>query len=64
MNTKGKKRAGFMRPTLTIPTELSQFIDQQKNDPRHAGNLSSYIRMLIIEDKARQEAQASVKTAA
>ena len=56
---KKPKRSGFLRPTLTIPDELESFIERRKNEPQHAGNLSSYVRGLIIADKHQQQTKAA-----
>jgi hypothetical protein len=45
------KRHLFVRTTITIPQELKPFVARRKSDPQHSGNLSSYIRSLIIADK-------------
>jgi len=63
-NETGNKRNGFIRSTLTIPQELSDFIEAQKNQPAHAGNLSSYVRGLIIADKLAKETTAPQPAAA
>ena len=41
----------FVRATVTIPAELAPFAQQRASEPEHAGNLSSYIRGLIVRDK-------------
>jgi hypothetical protein len=44
---------GFVRKTVTIPADLAGFVEQQKNFPEHAGNLSSYLRTLILRDRTK-----------
>lgn len=58
MNRKAKPykpNKGFFKPTLSIPAELQPFVKQRKNAPQHAGNLSSYVRSLIIADQKAHE---------
>ena len=43
----------FMRKTVTIPNDLKHFVEERVADPKHAGNLSSYVRNLILEDRAQ-----------
>jgi len=42
----------FIRVTVTIPGELKAHVDSRKNSLEHAGNFSSYVRSLILKDKA------------
>lgn len=49
---KTAQRDGFLRLTITIPAELETFIESRRKSPLHAGNLSSYVRSLIIADQA------------
>lgn len=51
----------FIKPTISIPNELEGFIDERKNSPQHAGSLSSYIRSLIIADRAGNAGHMSLK---
>jgi Arc/MetJ-type ribon-helix-helix transcriptional regulator len=43
----------FMRKTVTIPSDLKHFVEERVAHPKHAGNLSSYVRNLILEDRAQ-----------
>lgn len=52
-------REGFFRATVTIPAELGAFTAEQKSRPEHAGNLSSYVRALILRDRESQKALAA-----
>ena len=52
-------RTRFIRSTVTIPAELVGFIGRRVGDPVHAGNLSSYIRSLIIHDREQQQKEAA-----
>ena len=45
------KPGSFFKPTISLPEDLQPFVEQRKNEPQHAGNLSSYIRFLIISDR-------------
>ena len=54
-NESVNQRNGFIRTTVSIPQELSGFIDSQKKQPTHAGSLSSYVRGLIIADKQAKQ---------
>lgn len=51
----GKK---YVRISLSIPRDLWPFFERQRRLPKHAGNRSSFVRSLIIEEmqdvKARQ----------
>lgn len=47
------RKIRFVRATLSLPVELQAFIEHRKADPKHAGNLSSYVRNLILEDRAQ-----------
>lgn len=44
----------FFRSTLALPVELKPFVEKRKNDLQHAGNFSSYVRNLILDDERRQ----------
>ena len=48
-----------MRATITIPAELASHVEKRKNEPTHAGNLSSYVRTLIIADQMQPEKVAA-----
>ena len=55
---KGRKRE-FVRKTVTLPKDLEAYTEERADAPEHAGNLSSYIRNLILNDrKTRQSAAA------
>ena len=61
VNTKQpskKKRAGdrFIRKTVTLPREVGDFANQRAAELMHAGNVSSYIRTLILKDLDRKKA--------
>lgn len=43
------------RHTISLPWELMEFAKHQANQPQHAGNMSSYVRSLIIRDQADAE---------
>jgi hypothetical protein len=43
-------RRVFLRKTVTLPDELGAFLEEQTSGPKHAGNFSSYVRNLILED--------------
>jgi len=51
----GKDKIEFVRPTISLPAELVPFIEARKRTPQHSGNLSSYIRSLIIADRDKEE---------
>lgn len=55
-----KKRAddgaGFIRKTVTLPDEVAEFADSQAAKPEHAGNVSSYVRSLILQDRENSSA--------
>jgi hypothetical protein len=46
----------FVRKTITIPVELELFANDRSNQPEHAGNFSSYVRTLILRDRAEKQA--------
>ena len=48
-----KRGEEFSRHTVTLPKHLIAFVEEQRNSPRHAGNLSSFLRSLIAAEKAR-----------
>lgn len=50
-NPEPESKPGFIRKTVTIPGELSGFVERETEKPAHAGNLSSYIRSLILRDR-------------
>ena len=52
------KDISFVRKTVTIPEELSDFTDEQVSQPEHAGNFSSYVRSLILRDR-KEKLQAA-----
>ena len=58
-NGKPKARNDFVRATITIPAELASHVEKRKNEPTHAGNLSSYVRTLIIADQMQPEKVAA-----
>jgi len=41
----------FMRTTITLPAELQPFVEMRKSAPEHAGNMSAYVRSLILQDR-------------
>lgn len=41
----------FVRKTVTLPEDLEAFVLLRVGTLQHAGNLSSYLRGLIIEDR-------------
>ncbi len=45
----------FVRKTITIQEDLASFADAQAALPEHAGNVSSYVRNLIIQDRMSRE---------
>jgi len=49
----------FVKATISIPSDVAKFAARRKNEPAHAGNLSSYIRALIIADNQVQQEKAS-----
>jgi len=57
MSEQTSLKQQFVRATVTIPAELAPFAQQRASQPEHAGNLSSYIRGLIVRDK-REAASA------
>lgn len=40
----------FVRRTITLPTGVFDYAVQQSRSPRHANNLSAYVRTLILND--------------
>ena len=52
-------KTGFIRKTVTLPAELGDFALAQSSEPEHAGNLSSYVRGLILRDRRDLEKQAA-----
>lgn len=49
-----------IRATITIPNELEKFVERQKAHPLHSGNLSSYLRALIVGDMERKAQREEV----
>lgn len=39
----------YVRISLSIPRDLWPFFERQRKRPQHAGNRSSYVRSLILE---------------
>lgn len=56
-NTAKQKQLKIIRKTITLPQELVDYATQQANTTAHAGNFSSFIRALLINQ------QATLKTA-
>ncbi len=50
---RAERNADFIRKTITIPAEVVPFAEEKAASPEHAGNLSSYIRTLILADRAK-----------
>ena len=48
-------RRVFLRKTVTLPDELGAFLEEQTAGPKHAGNFSSYVRNLILDDRETQQ---------
>jgi Arc/MetJ-type ribon-helix-helix transcriptional regulator len=59
-NTSAVKQT-FVRRTVTIPAELADYVEQQRNSPQHAGNLSSFVRSLVIADRAARGEPAKLE---
>jgi len=55
-NPKPAPAPAFYRFTFSLPAELKEFVETRARAPRHAGNLSSYIRDLVITDKEKSAA--------
>ena len=53
-------RIAFMRRTVTVPSELGPFVDDRLAGPQHAGNFSSYVRNLILDDRETHEKKREV----
>ena len=53
-------RIAFLRKTVTVPSELGPFVDDQLAGPQHAGNFSSYVRNLILDDRETQQKKVEV----
>jgi hypothetical protein len=49
--TKSKFRNGFVRQTISLPGDVYEYALAQSELPTHAGNLSSFVRSLIIEQR-------------
>jgi hypothetical protein len=41
-----------IRTTILIPADLADWVNKRKSESQHNRNLSSYVRWLIICDKA------------
>jgi hypothetical protein len=55
-NGRGRAKGGdFLAHTVTLPVELSAWARRRSAEPAHAGNMSSYVRGLILEDARRQD---------
>lgn len=50
MSQNGKSKAKFQARTISIPADLWPWAKCQAASPAHAGNLSSYVRNLILKD--------------
>jgi len=50
---RAPKKSGFAVRTISFPKELLKYARLRARDPQHAGNLSSFLRSLVIEDKAK-----------
>ena len=50
----------FLRKTVTLPDELGAFLEEQTAGPKHAGNFSSYVRNLILDDRETQQKKSEV----
>lgn len=48
--SRRKKTSDYVRVTLSIPRELWGYFQKQTNSAKHAGNRSSYVRSLILEE--------------
>jgi hypothetical protein len=58
MSTKRFKQSKqFVRASITIPAEIAAFAAEQSSQPEHAGNMSSYVRSLIIRDIRERQLQ-------
>lgn len=64
MSEQTSLKQQFVRATVTIPAELAPFAQQRASQPEHAGNLSSYIRGLIVRDKREAAAAEKAEVAA
>jgi hypothetical protein len=49
---KAEGLEGFVHRTISLPRDLVAFADERSAQPEHAGNFSSYLRSLIIQDRA------------
>jgi hypothetical protein len=58
-NNPPKTNPDFVRKTVTIPADLDPFATEQSRKPEHAGNLSSYIRTLILRDREKSDLKAA-----
>jgi len=41
----------FVHRTISLPMDLAAFADERSAQPEHAGDFSSYLRSLIIQDE-------------
>ena len=41
----------FVRKTVTLPEEVTEFAERQAARPEYAGNFSAYVRTLILQDR-------------
>ena len=55
---KPNPRRAIVRRTITIPGELDGWVERQSSQPQHMGNVSSYVRSLVIEDMKRMKEAA------
>ena len=58
-------KSGFVKRTVSIPEELVGFVGERKEAPEFAGNLSAYVRGLILRDRESRlprSARLSVKS--
>jgi len=49
----------FERKTITLPAAVAEFADKRAAQPEYAGNVSAYVRSLIIADKQELEQKAA-----
>lgn len=56
MKTRRKRPSnGFIRRTITLPSSLFEFAVSRSQQPRHAGNMSGYIRDLVLDDASKNK---------
>lgn len=53
----------FFRKTISLPVGLQDWVLSQASAHLHAGNVSSYIRSLVQDDKARRSIELSLASA-